>query len=452
VTRVLGSFNRAALLLALAPAAAVRGDAIDDYVTARMAAEHVPGLSLAVVRDGRVVRARGYGLANVELQVKATPETIYQSGSVGKQFTATAVMMLVEAGKLGLDDPISRYFPEAPTAWAPIRVRHLLTHTSGLKDYDLPLWHEYTQGDLLRAFAEPPLEFAPGDSWSYSNTGYVLLGFLIERVTGRFYGDLLAERVFEPLGMDATRVISEADIVPNRAAGYRLLDGVLKNQEWVAPSLNRTADGSLYFSVLDVAKWDAALYTERLLKRASLEAMWTPARLKDGRLAEGYDDNAYGSGWAVGEQRGHRRIEHGGSWQGFKAQISRYVDDRLSVIVLLNLASGNPHSIAHGVAGLEEAALRPPAMLPVVADPEPAREAGLRAFATSSDAKEAARLEGKRLGFLACDDVRGRGFERAGKSAASLCYYRLSGEKETRTYKFWLEADGSPAGVFSEAD
>lgn len=439
------------LLFALGSAAAGRADEVDDFVAARMAGQSIPGLSLAVVRDGQVVLTRGYGLANVELQVRAAPETVYQSGSVGKQFTAAAVMMLVEEGKLGLDDPISRFFPEAPASWAGIRVRHLLSHTSGLKDYDLPLWHEYTDGDLLRAFAEPPLEFVPGEQWSYSNTGYVLLGFLIQRVTGRFYGDLLAERVFRPLGMRGTRIISEADIVPNRAAGYRLVDGALENQEWVSPSLNRTADGALYLTVLDLAKWDTALEAGRLLKPESLAALWTPVRLKDGRLAEGYDDNAYAFGWAVGEQRGHRRIEHGGSWQGFRAQNSRYPDDHLAVIVLLNLAGGDPRAIAHGVAGLLVPALRPPALLPEAVDPVRGRRARLQAFAAASSSEEARRLEGKTLAFLGCDDVAGKGFEREGKAAASLCYYRLGEKTGTRTYKFWLQADGSPAGVYSES-
>jgi CubicO group peptidase (beta-lactamase class C family) len=439
-------------LLLLAATRLAAADAIDDFVAAQMTAHRIPGVSLAVVRDGRVVRAQGYGLANVELNVKAAPETVYQSGSVGKQFTATAVMMLVEEGKLRLEDPLSRHFREAPATWSGITVRHLLSHTSGLKDYDLPLWHEYTDGDLFRAFAEPPLAFPPGEKWSYSNTGHALLGLLIERVTGRFYGDFLADRVFKPLGMNATRVISEADIVPNRAAGYRLVDGVLKNQEWVAPSLNRTADGALYFTVLDVAKWDAALYTERLLKRSSLDAMWTPFRLKDGRTTEGYADNAYGFGWAIGEQRGHRRIEHGGSWQGFRTHISRYVDDKLTVIVLSNLAGASPDRIAHGVAGILEPALGTAAALPVATDPDSGRPARLQAFAAASEKSEAERLEGKTLAFLACDDVGGRGFERGGKPAATLCYYRLADRDETRTYKFWLGPEGSPAGFYSEKD
>ena len=182
-----------------------------------------------------------------------------------------------------------------------------------------------------------------------------LLGILIHKITGEFYGDFLHQRIFAPLGMTTTRILSEADIIPNRAAGYRLVNGELKNQEWVAPLLNTTADGSLYFTVLDLAKWDAALYTEKLLKRASLDQMWTVAKLNDGKPNAGN----YGFGWFVHQANGHRLLEHGGAWQGFTTQICRYVDDRLTVVVLTNLDAehSNPGRIAHRVAGLYDPAL-----------------------------------------------------------------------------------------------
>jgi CubicO group peptidase (beta-lactamase class C family) len=176
---------------------------------------------------------------------------------------------------------------------------------------------------------------------------------LIHKVSGKFYGDFLQERVFQPLGMSTARVISESDIVPNRAAGYRLVNGQLKNQNWVSPSLNTTADGALYLTVYDAAKWDAALYGEKLLKRSSLEAMWTAVKLNDGKT------HPYGFGWALGDVRGHRVVEHGGAWQGFKAQISRYPDDKLTIVVFANQARANPAKIAHGVAALFNPELAP---------------------------------------------------------------------------------------------
>ncbi|HET9710231.1 MAG TPA: serine hydrolase domain-containing protein [Pyrinomonadaceae bacterium] len=321
---------------------------IDEYIRAEMQAQQIPGLALAVIKDGKMVIARGYGLANVELQVPVKPETIFQSGSTGKQFTATAVMMLVEEGKLSLDDKITKYFTDGPEAWKNITVRHLLTHTSGMTDYpqDFDLRRDYTEDELYQRIKPIPLAFQPGEKWSYSNLAYVMLGILIHKVSGKFYGDFLQERVFKPLEMTTARIISESDIVPNRAAGYRVVNGQLKNQNWVSPSLNTTADGALYLTIYDMAKWDAALYTEKLLKTSSLAQMWTPVKLNDGKT------HPYGFGWALAQVRGHRIIEHGGAWQGFKAQISRYVDDKLTVIVLANQIRTNQSKLAHGVAAL----------------------------------------------------------------------------------------------------
>ena len=333
---------------AFAQAPATRSDAVVQYVNAEMARQHIPGVALLVARNGEIVRAQGFGFANVELQVPVKPGTLFQSGSVGKQFTATAIMMLVEEGKIGLDDSITKYFPEAPPSWKPVTIRHLLTHTGGFTDYPkgFDFRKDYSEDDLLKIVAGIPLAFPPGTKWSYSNLGYLTLGVLIHRVTGKFYGDVLEERIFHPLGMQTMRIMSEADIIPNRASGYRLVKGELKNQEWVSPTLNTTADGSLYFSILDLAKWDAALYTDKLLKRSSLEQMWTVARLNDGKPNSGH----YGFGWDITSSHGHRLIDHEGAWQGFKTQISRYVDDKLTVVVLANLAEADPGKIAEHVA------------------------------------------------------------------------------------------------------
>jgi CubicO group peptidase (beta-lactamase class C family) len=323
-------------------------DATARFVRAEMEKQHVPGLALLVSRDGQPIRSEGYGLANVELQVPVRPETIFQSGSVGKQFTATAVMMLVEAGKVRLEDPLSHYFPQGPSWWSKVTIRELLSHTAGFTDYpkDFDLRKDYSEEELLKIVGSIPPAYPPGTDWSYSNLGYLTLGILIHKVTGEFYGDFLQQRIFKPLAMSTTRIISEEDIIPNRAAGYRWVGGRLKNQEWVSPVLNTTADGSLYFSILDLAKWDAALYTEKLLKSSSLKQMWTVAALHDGKPNSGH----YGYGWFIGDKKGHHVVEHEGQWQGFETQISRYVDDKLTVVVLTNLADGKPEEIADGVA------------------------------------------------------------------------------------------------------
>jgi len=328
---------------------------VDEYVEREQRLQRIPGISLAVIKDGQVILAKGYGLANVEHHVPTKPETIFQSGSVGKQFTATAVMMLVEDGKLSLDDKISKYFGDAPAAWQNITVRHLLTHTAGTTDYpsDFDFRRDYTEAEMLKRAETIPLAFQPGEKWSYSNLGYVVLGILIHKVSGKFYGDFLQERIFQPMGMSTARIISEADIVPNRSGGYVLVNGELKNQQWVSPTLNTTADGALYLTVWDMAKWDAALYTEKLLHKASLDQMWTPVKLNDGKT------QPYGFGWGLGEVRGHHLIEHGGAWQGFKSHIARYVDDKLTVVVFANLAQANPARIAHGIAALYNPDLAP---------------------------------------------------------------------------------------------
>lgn len=321
---------------------------VDEYVAAQMKEQKIPGLSLAVVKDGNPVLVKGYGLANVEHQVAVKPETIFQSGSVGKQFTAMAVMMLVEEGKVGLDDSITKYFEGAPESWKKITVRNLLSHTSGIPDYEaknfVDLHKEYSEADLLKLAEGLPLDFAPGEKWKYSNTGYVLLGILIHKASGQFYGDLLHDRVFAHLGMTTARIISDRDIVPNRASGYEMVKGELKNQDWVSASLNTTADGALYLTVLDMIKWDAALRERKLLEPASYDQMWTEMKLNDGKGA------GYGFGWFVSKKDGKLFVDHTGSWQGFKAYIGRWEADGVSVIVFANAAQADPKKIGKEVA------------------------------------------------------------------------------------------------------
>jgi CubicO group peptidase (beta-lactamase class C family) len=326
------------------------GDRVDEFIENQMREQHIPGLALLVAKNGNVVRAQGYGFSSVELQVPVKPETLFQSGSVGKQFTATGIMILVEEGKIRLDDPISSYLTGGPSAWNQVTVRELLSHTGGFTDYpkDFDLRKDYSEPELLKIVAGIPLAFEPGSNWSYSNLGYLTLGILIHQVTGEFYGDFLQQRIFKPLGMKTTRIMSEADIIPNRAAGYQLVKGELKNQDWVSPTVNTTADGSLYFSILDLAKWDAGLYTEKLLKRSSLEQMWTPVKLKNGQVNSGH----YGFGWFVENVGGKRVVRHEGEWQGFTTFITRHLDNRTTVVVLTNLAGDKPEPIAEHIADM----------------------------------------------------------------------------------------------------
>ncbi len=363
------------VLLFMAPCVAQQSIStkIDPYIKVEMRRQQIPGLSLAVVRNGQFAFVKSYGFSNVEHKIPVTPETVFQSGSIAKQFTAAAVMILVEEGKLSLDDKISKYFTDAPESWKAVTVRHLLTHTSGMGEYppDLDLRRDLTEDEYLALIKSVPLAYATGAKWDYSNLGYVTLGILIRKITGKFYGDFLAERVFQPLGMKTARVISESDIVPNRAAGYRLVKGELKNQEWVSPSTNTTADGSLYFTVLDLAKWDAALYTDQPLKQTSLAQMWTPVKLDDGTR------KAYGFGWHTDEIHHRRIVYHGGAWQGFKSFIIRFPDDKLTIIFFANLWDTKEFKLARGLAAIFYPEFAQPSVQPIE-DKEPQITASVR--------------------------------------------------------------------------
>lgn len=416
-------------------------DSADRYIRSELVRQRIPGLSVAVLRGDSVVLSRGYGFANLEHRVPATDSTVYQSGSVGKQFTAAAVAMLAQDGRLRLDDPLTRYLPQGGAAWSGITLRHLLTHTSGIPDYadsTLDYRRAYSEDDLVRLAAALPLEFRPGERWSYSNTGYLLLGAVIRRVTGRFYGDFLRERIFGPAHMRTARVISESAIVPNRAAGYQRVHGELQNQEWVSPELNTTADGSLYLTVRDLAAWARALNHGEVPSRAVLEQSWTPVRLNGGGTYP------YGLGWRVAEQRGSLQIGHTGSWQGFKASIQRYPEFDLTVIVLANLAEALPEAISYGIAGILEPKLAAPhrfaTALQSPAPPRPIPElvrafrsgeagaftSGLWTFASSALRGEVGEaLDGKAAWtFLGCDEVGGRGISRLGARVERICYAR----------------------------
>ncbi|MGH7579868.1 MAG: serine hydrolase domain-containing protein [Gemmatimonadales bacterium] len=423
-------------------------DSVDRFVRAEVARQRIPGMSVAVLRGDSVLLAKGYGFANLEHRVAATDSTVYQSGSVGKQFTAAAIVTLAREGKLGLDDPIRKYLPQAPAGWRKVTIRHLLTHTSGIPDYtdDLVDYRrDYTEEQLAALYARLELDFQPGATWRYSNTGYALLGFVVRKVTGEFYGDYLRELIFQPLGMRTARVISESDIVPNRAAGYELVDGEIRNQKWVSPSLNTTADGALYLTVRDLARWAIGLNHARVPDSAGLRQSWTPVRLNGGGTYP------YGFGWSVDEQRGSPRIGHGGSWQGFKASIQRYPEFDLTVIALANLDAGRPEAIGFGIAGIIEPALRAPHLLPPGGEQRPGGEQppepveallaavaagkasaklsrGFRSFTTKDLRDEwGARLPRvTRWEAVGCDGVGEREISRLGARVERLCYSRAA--------------------------
>ncbi len=337
------------ILASLALATSARADRIDRYIEAQFKKQNIPGLAVAVVRNGEVTKAKGYGLADVELNVPATAQSVFQWASISKQFTATAIMMLAQDGRLKLDDPIRVHYTNSPPAWNPVTIRHLLTHTSGIKGYtELPNFFstvrkDYAPDEIIGLVKELPLDFNPGEKWAYSNTGYYLLGLVVEKVSGQSYGDVVAARIFKPAAMDTARLNHQFELIANRATGYSFRSNRWLRSEFVSPT-QPFAAGALVGTVLDLAKWDHALYTERLLPTSVREEMWTPVKLNNGETFP------YGCGWQTGEVRGHRYVGHGGGIHGFTSFILRLVQDKLTVIVLAN-ADADPQGIAFGVAG-----------------------------------------------------------------------------------------------------
>jgi D-alanyl-D-alanine carboxypeptidase len=348
-------------------------DQVDDLVAVHLTKRHIPGLSLAVVRDGQVIKSRAYGVANVETNTAATPDSVYKIGSISKPFIAAGILLLADAGKLSLDDKASAYLRGSPQAWRDISIRHLLAHTSGLIENPpgFAPFQVQADPDVVASLYDQPLLFPPGDKWSYSNAGYFVLGEIIARASGQSWSTFIAQRVFLPAGMKSTRTTTATDLVAGRAAGYyyRWADERWENApNWIAlrPS------GAFLSTALDLARWDIALDSDTVLSRSMRELMWTPVNLNNGTAAR------CGLGWFVDSWCGHRRVHHAGQLPGFRGDYERFGDDRLSVIVLFNedgITSGE--SLALQVAGCYLPALKPPPTEPI-ADTEPARTAAVR--------------------------------------------------------------------------
>ena len=316
------------------PAAKV--DPIDAMLRQAIPADG-PGAAVIAVKDGKVVFRKAYGMANLELGVPLSPESVFRLGSITKQFTAVAILMLAEEGALSLDDPITKFLPDYPTQGHTITVEHLLTHTSGIQSYtDMPGWmtskvlSDMTLTELIDGFKKEPMQFAPGERFRYNNSGFILLGAIVEKASGKPYAQFVKERIFTPLGMKSSSYGDNEPVLAKRASGYTLAGDKLQNARYLSMTQPHAA-GALVSTVDDMALWDAALYEGKLVKPASLERAWTPYKLKDGK------DNGYGYGWAIGKLRGRRLIEHGGGIFGFVTHALRLPESRVYVAVLCNL-------------------------------------------------------------------------------------------------------------------
>jgi D-alanyl-D-alanine carboxypeptidase len=359
------------LLLALsAVEARAQADKVDEYIEAEMRKQHIPGLSLAVVQNGRVVKTKGYGLANMELNVRATPSTVYQIQSITKSFVASGIMLLVEDGKIGLDDKITNYLGGLPAAWNGVTVRQMLTHTSGIPSFvqdqgggaPIVAFAQKTDSSeqIIRWAAARPLKFAPGEGRRYSSTGYHLLGMIIEKVSGKRWGQFLNERIFAPLGMRSTRVFSHFDLIPNRANGYNHFGDVPVNGLTFTPAIMESAAGGLVSTVEDMTKWEMALERGTILKPSTFAQMAVPIKLKNDSVEKAYNGPRFGLGWDVQTYQGHRIVGHSGDHvTGFTANFSRFPDDKLAVIVLTNLMPLDIGTITKRIAGFYVPALLP---------------------------------------------------------------------------------------------
>ncbi|HEX3355506.1 MAG TPA: serine hydrolase domain-containing protein [Tepidisphaeraceae bacterium] len=344
-----------------------RNDDFDEAMQNWMKSQHIPGMALAIAENGRVTRARAFGLADVANGIPVRTDTAFQIGSISKPILATAVMMLVEEGKLHLDDPLSKYLDGTPQAWKNITIRNLLNHTSGIPDLlneplavnDIHLFgrriilrYLELDGDRTGQFifdvlAKQPLNFPPGTRYSYSNSGYVLLTMIIRKITGEPYGSFLHKRIFEPLGMTRTGIWGDIPPLPDSAVGYRWQNDQLIRKWMMPPTIDGKGygNGGVVSTVLDLAKFDAGLSSGKLVSISTLQQMWTPARLNDGTKL------TYGLGFAIGQIPGRRWIWHNGRWAewgGYTSLFQRFVSEKVTMIILTNQADVDWSSIPQG--------------------------------------------------------------------------------------------------------
>jgi D-alanyl-D-alanine carboxypeptidase len=446
------------LLIFVAPIQAQVNE-VNDFIRSEMKRQRIPGVSVAVVKNGQTVLAEGYGLSNVELNVSVKPDTVFKIGSVSKQFIATGIMLLVQQGKVGVDDKISKYLEGTPETWSGITVRHLLTHTSGLLR-EAPGFDPFkvqSDADVIKTAYSSPLRFQPGEKWEYCNVGYFILAEIIRKASGRAWEDYLKDQVFSPLGMTGTRTTTLGEIIPNRSNSYFITNDKLQNADnWpaVRPS------GAFLSTVLDLAKWEAALYTDKILKQSDREKMWTQVTLNSG------SKYPYGFGWELQDLRGVATVRHGGTLTGFRAQYVRFPDHGLTVIVLANLGNANVDGLARGVAGFFIPEIRLSALQPQPA-PDPGMTTMFQALLSeySQGAKEIKQVtprfmtvlsgmsqrnkdelsallkKTKSFDFLTRRDINGKSIVKLGVPVTSLWHYRLTTAEQTFYYSFYLTED-----------
>jgi CubicO group peptidase (beta-lactamase class C family) len=326
-------------------------DPIDAIITTEIAAQG-PGAAVAIVKDGSLLYSKGFGLANIEWGMPIAPDTVFALASITKPFTATAILLLEAQGKLHLDDLITVYVTDYPTHGYDITIKHLLTHTSGIKSYMSleefgAYWskRDFSHEELIALSKDLPLEFEPGTQFKYTNYSYILLGQIIEAVSGMSYEAFVQSQIFQPLGMKHSYIMSNESIIPHRASGYVRAQEGYQHAEYLNMQIEYAA-GELGSTVEDLARWDTALREYRLLDQATQERMYTPAQLLNGQRTD------YGFGWGIVDYYGHRVAEHLGVFDGFSAFIARFLDDATTIIILSNLADLDAEKLTRRISSL----------------------------------------------------------------------------------------------------
>jgi len=340
-------FRRIAVFFLLVGVCAAQGNVsrMEQVVQSYVDSKQFMG-SVLVAQDGKVVLNKGYGFANLEWDVPNTPTSKYRLGSLTKQFTAACILLLEERGKLKIDDPVKKYMPDAPAAWDKVTIFHLLTHTSGIPsftgfpDYAASEPFPSTPEKLVARFRDKPLEFQPGEKWNYSNSGYVLLGYLIEKISGQTYSQFVQENIFTPLGMKVSGYDSNSAIIPHRAAGYTPIPNGIKNAGYIDMTIPLSA-GGLYSTTEDLLRWEQGLMGGKLLSPASLQKITTPFK------------QYFVFNIAAPTEKGHKIIDHNGGIEGFNTILQYYPESKLTIIVLANLNGQAPEAIAAKLADLQ---------------------------------------------------------------------------------------------------
>ncbi len=338
----------ALLLLPAAPCPA-QDAARMDQIAQSYVANHTFMGSVLVARGSQILFSKGYGAADVEWDVPNSPATKFRLGSVTKQFTAASILLLEERGKLSVNDPVKKYMPDAPAAWDKITIFNLLTHTSGIPNFTS--FPDYTKlqslpttaEQIVARFRDKPLDFAPGENWNYSNSGYVVLTYIIEKVSGSKYDAFVRDNIFTPLGMKDSGYDSNTEVILRRASGYVLKGGHFENANYVDMTVPQGA-GALYSTTEDLLKWEQGLFGGKLLRAQSLVKMTTPFK------------SNYAFGLQVDTAGGHKAIEHSGGIDGFNTQLTFFPDDKLTIVVLGNVNGSAPGEIASKLAALSHGA------------------------------------------------------------------------------------------------